>query len=122
MFHFSAPPRTAAPPPISPPVSPPPRSPEKPPAPAPVFEYRGDSLQELYQRAQSALQQWADLDINRPLILSGDLDAVRSDIAIKSILDLLDKYGPAITDRFWHHVEFVLENRKKYFEAVSRGR
>jgi hypothetical protein len=62
----------------------------------------------------------ADLDINRPLILSGDLDAVRSDIAIKSILDLLDKYGPAITDRLWHHVEFVLENRKKYFEAVSR--
>jgi hypothetical protein len=93
-----------------------------PPAPASMREVRNESLQETYQRAQSALQQWADMELNRPLILSGDLAAVREDVAIQAILTLLAKFGQPIVDRFSKHLDFVLQNRRGYFQALERGK
>lgn len=86
-----------------------------------IDERQGESAQEAFQRAQFALQQWADLDVNHDLILSGDLDAVRSDVAIGSIVRLVDKHSSHLAQRFWKHLEFVLDNRRKYFEAVARA-
>ncbi len=93
----------------------------EPASPRPIGESRDESLQEVYQRAQFALQQWADLEINRDLILNGEPDAIQRDVGIRSIVGLLDRYGPQVVSRFWRHADFVLENRRKYIEAVARA-
>jgi hypothetical protein len=85
-------------------------------------ERPGESVQEAYHRAQAALQRWADLDINRALILAGNMQALRQDVSIQSIVGTVHVHGPAIVHHFWRHVEFVVENRRKYFEAMARPR
>ena len=69
------------------------------------------SLQEAYDRALAALNRWADLRINRPLLLSADRAALRRDVAIQSILLPLRRFGPAVVDCFWQDLEAMLQQR-----------
>jgi hypothetical protein len=78
-----------------------------------------EPFQEVFQRAQAILQKWADMELNRPLILSGDLEAVRKDVVIKSLLEILSKNGSAVVDLYWKHLELILDNRKKYYLALA---
>jgi hypothetical protein len=80
---------------------------------------REESIQELYYRAQAAIHAWADLEVNKPLILSGDCEALRHDLAVQVILRLVEKGGAAVVDRLRKHLEFVVENRKQYYVATG---
>jgi hypothetical protein len=77
------------------------------------------ALQDLYQRAQANLQQWADLDVNRELICDGVADELRRDVALQAILGPLQPYGPALVERYWRHVDLVVLKRRRYYQALA---
>ncbi len=79
------------------------------------------AAQETYERAQAALQRWADLRINRPLVLSGDREALRRDVAIQSILLPLQRFGAAVVDSFWKDLEGLLQQRRGYYETLANA-
>jgi hypothetical protein len=90
----------------------------RPAAPVPVARaVRVEFPADVYQRAQAALHAWADMDASRPVILSGDLKAVRRDVAIQVILQMVEKCGPQWVIRLWDHLAFIVDNRRKYYLA-----
>jgi hypothetical protein len=80
---------------------------------------RSESLAEVYRRAQSAVHAWADMDVNKPLILAGDPKALRRDVAIQVILQMVERCGPEVVIRLWDHLEFIVDNRRKYYLATG---
>jgi hypothetical protein len=72
------------------------------------------SLHEHLQKAKFEIEEWADNSANRQLVLSGDLEAVRADAALRAVLRGYDEWGPEMTDKLHRHVAFVVENRRKF--------
>jgi hypothetical protein len=72
------------------------------------------SLHERLQKAKFEIEEWADNPANRPLVLSGDLEAVRADASLREVLRGYDDWGPEMTDKLYRHVAFVVENRRKF--------
>lgn len=75
------------------------------------------SLHERLQKAKFEIEQWADDAANRAAIVAADLQAIRSDAALCSVLSSYADWGPEMTDKLWRHVAFVVENRKKFYAA-----
>jgi serine/threonine protein kinase len=86
--------------------------------PPPVFS--GGSLQEIFFKARNDLSTWLDLEKNRQLIISGDMEAIRQDPMIQKFMLAHQRYGQELLHKLWHHLEFMLENRRKYFYALAR--
>ncbi len=80
----------------------------------------GKTIQEVFHEARSILERWVDAEGNRSLILTGDLDAVRRHPALQEFLDRYRGYGTPMMAKLWRQVDYLVENRKKYYEAVAR--
>jgi hypothetical protein len=80
---------------------------------------RKESVSDLVWRAEAAIHAWADMDVNKAVILSGDQEALRHDVAIHVILSLVENCGAGVSDHIWKHLEFVVENRRQYYLAAG---
>ena len=78
------------------------------------------TVQEAFMKARNDLGNWVDLDKNRQLILTGDMEAIRNDPAIKTFMLAHLKYGQEVLHKLWSYLEFVIENRRKYYFAFAR--
>jgi hypothetical protein len=73
------------------------------------------SIQEVYRKARVTIDHWVDLDRNRKLILTGDMAAIRADPDIQRFLTAHAKFGQDMLYKLWQHLEFMVENRRKYY-------
>ena len=78
-----------------------------------------ESLFEVFRKARTAIENWVDEDSRRALVLSGDIDAIKKDAQLSALLRQYDGFGSALRDKLIHHLEFMVENRRKYYAACS---
>jgi hypothetical protein len=81
----------------------------------------GKSIQEIFQDARRAVEGWVDEDHNRELIMTNDWDTMRRDAKLQKCLDPYRAYGSAMLDKLWHHLEFIVENRRKFYAASTKN-
>jgi hypothetical protein len=77
------------------------------------------SVAEVFLEAQRALQEWVDTEANKPLVASGDMEAIRNDAAVQELLARYENYGPVMQEKLWKRLTFLVDNRKKFFKAFG---
>jgi hypothetical protein len=75
------------------------------------------TIEELFEQGRRELERWVDLEDNKPLILAGDLQALRQDARLRAILQPYECWGAAMTARLLRHLEFLAENRRRFYQA-----
>jgi serine/threonine protein kinase len=78
------------------------------------------TIQEDYYKARAELSAWVDMEKNRPMILTGDMEAIRQDATLQQFMRAHARYGDEMVHKLWHHLEFMVENRRKYHFALNR--
>ena len=76
-----------------------------------------ESLFEAFRKARIAIENWVDDDTRRPLIRKGDLTAIKQDKGLVALLKRYEGFGAPMRDRLVKHLEFMVENRRKYYLA-----
>lgn len=77
------------------------------------------STSELFQKARVHLDRWLDFDRNRRPILAGDMEYIRKDPDIQRFMLYHARYGPEMLHKLWNHLQFMVENRRKYYCALG---
>lgn len=77
------------------------------------------SVGEVYEKARIHLDRWLDFDRNRRPILAGDMDFIRQDPDIVRFMSYHSRYGAALIHKLWNHLQFMVENRRKYYCALG---
>ena len=77
------------------------------------------SVAEVFIHAHRALQNWADADENKSLILRGDVDSIKACPAIREVLDHHANYGPIMRERLERRLTLLVDNRKKFLKAFG---
>lgn len=80
----------------------------------------GPTIQDVYAKARGDLSSWVDLDKNRRLILTADMEAIRHDDSLRKFMHSHQRFGDEMLHKLWHHLEFMVENRRKYYYALAR--
>jgi hypothetical protein len=75
------------------------------------------SVQEVFLSAREAMQEWVDADENRALISTGDLETVRRDPWIVSLIQAYHGYGAVMAEKLWKHLGFLVENRRGFYAS-----
>ena len=117
--------RPRRPPRVGPPLQPEPRVPlPEPPPPAAELVSANTtlSLQDLVRKARFGIEQWVDEEDSVDLVLAGDLETIKQDPALQEIMRSMQGWGPDVMDRLWKHLEFTVENRRKYYQALLARR
>jgi hypothetical protein len=78
------------------------------------------TLPEIFRRAKREIQDWVDQDQNRAVVVRGDREAMRRDDGLQDVLHRYQGYGPEVADKLLRHLEFVVENRRQYYAALTR--
>jgi hypothetical protein len=72
---------------------------------------------EVFRKARTRIEAWLDEESHRVLVLALDLEAIRGHPDIQSILTAYAGYGPTFRDKLLRHLDFMTENRCKYYSA-----
>ena len=75
----------------------------------------------VFRRGRTAVEHWVDEDSHRPLVLAGDLSTIKKDVLLLAIFRQFQGFGAAMQEKLMHHLEFMVENRRKYYTACSSG-
>jgi hypothetical protein len=78
----------------------------------------GETVYEVFLRANRTLQDWIDQEMNRPLLTKG-LAAVRADAGIQALIASFGMWGQDFTNKLWQRLEFLVTNRLDFY--ASRG-
>jgi serine/threonine protein kinase len=74
---------------------------------------------ELFQKARVHLDRWLDFDRNRRPIMAGDMEFIRQDPDIQRFMHYYARYGQEMLHKLWQHLQFMVENRRKYYCALG---
>jgi hypothetical protein len=77
------------------------------------------SVAEAFLEAQRRIQEWVDNEANKPLVLAGDMEVIRTCPAVLELLGRYAHYGPVMRAKLWKKVTLLVDNRKKFFQAFS---
>jgi hypothetical protein len=77
------------------------------------------SVYEAFLIARTAFQEWVDAEANKPLIVSGDFEAIRRLPPIDNLLRRYQGYGSVMLDKLCKHLGFLVENRRKFYTAFG---
>jgi serine/threonine protein kinase len=77
------------------------------------------SVSEVFEKARIHLDRWLDFDRNRRPIMTGDMEFIRRDRDIQRFMQFHGRYGPEMLHKLWHHLQFMVENRRKYYCALG---
>lgn len=77
------------------------------------------SVAEAFIEAQRALQAWVDADANKPLVGQGDMSRVKACPSVLALLARYEGYGSVMREKLLKRLDFLVENRKKFFQAFS---
>ncbi|MBY0522814.1 MAG: hypothetical protein K2R98_05430 [Gemmataceae bacterium] len=77
------------------------------------------SVAEAFLDAQRSIQAWVDDDANKPLVTSGDVDAIQRSASVHEILRRYEGYGHVMREKLLKRLTFLVENRQKFFKAFG---
>lgn len=80
---------------------------------------QGMSVYEAFLTARKALQDWLDSADRKPLIETGDVNTAKQDPYVQGILREFSGYGPVMLEKLDKHIEFLVDNRRKFYLAFS---
>ena len=78
-----------------------------------------DPARRYFRKARVHMDQWLDFERNRRPILAGDMEHIRQDPDIQRFMLYHARYGPEMLHKLWHHLQFMVENRRKYYCALG---
>jgi hypothetical protein len=76
------------------------------------------SLPDLLRKARFALEQWVDEEDSVDVVLAGDMEVIKQDPALQNIFRPMQSWGKEVVDKLWKHLEFTVQNRRKYYLAL----
>ena len=77
------------------------------------------SLFEVFRKARTAVEAWVDDDVNRACIMNTELKEIERKHDIQVVLQQYANYGKAMQEKLLRHLEFMVENRRKYYKAIA---
>jgi len=77
------------------------------------------TVAEVFLGARRALQAWVDAERNKQLVLTGDMGATRRAVTLEGVLNAYQGYGPVMQEKLSKHLEFLVENRRKFYVAFG---
>ena len=77
------------------------------------------SLFEVFRKARTAVEAWTDDDVNRACIMNTEFKEIERKSEIQVILREYANYGKAMQEKLLRHLEFMVENRRKYYKAIA---
>jgi len=77
------------------------------------------SMLEAFRKARIMLETWIDDGQNRLRITHADVQEIKLHKEIQEILGRFSQYGSTMTAKLERHVEFLVENRRKYYRAAG---
>ncbi len=75
------------------------------------------TLLEVFRKARILIESWVDDDKNRLRILHADLSEIKKHPEVCSLLQQFANHGPTMVNKLERHLEFMIENRRKYYQA-----
>ncbi|MBM4068947.1 MAG: DUF4339 domain-containing protein [Planctomycetes bacterium] len=78
-----------------------------------------DSLMEAFRAARTAIERWVDDDANRLRVLYADMTEIHKNAELRALFQQYAGYGRSLEQKLNQHLEFMIENRRKYYRAVS---
>jgi hypothetical protein len=51
--------------------------------------------------------------------MTGDMECIRQDPDIVRFMNYHSRYGPDMIHKLWSHLQFMVENRRKYYCALG---
>lgn len=79
----------------------------------------GLSVYEVFLVARKSLQDWVDADENKALVMTSTPESIRTIPAVQELVQAHRGYGQVMLDKLWKHLDFLLENRKKFHAAFG---
>jgi len=80
------------------------------------------SLFETFRKARTAIEAWVDADANHACVMQADPEEIKCKPEIDAILQEYANYGKDMRDKLLRHLEFMVENRRKYHKAMEERR
>jgi hypothetical protein len=77
------------------------------------------SILELFRKSRHAIEAWVDEETNCQCVLHAELDDIRKLPAIVAIIQEGGKFGKELQEKLLHHLAFMVNNRRKYYQAVT---
>ena len=60
---------------------------------------------------------WVDADQSRPLVARGAIDIIRSNPEVQRIIQAYLPHGPEMVQKLWKHLDFMVDNRRKFYAS-----
>jgi hypothetical protein len=79
------------------------------------------SLFEVFRKARTEIEQWVDDDKNRLRILYAEIVEIKRNPEVQAIVDKFANYGPTLKEKLIQHLQFMVENRRKHYQARKKG-
>jgi hypothetical protein len=73
----------------------------------------------IFRDARTAIETWVDDDKNRLRVLHADLAEIKNNPEVRAIVQGCANYGKEMQEKLLRHLEFVVENRRKYYAALA---
>jgi len=80
------------------------------------------SLFETFRKARTSVEGWVDEESNRLCILESNPEEIKRKPEIQAILNEYAGYGLEMREKLLRHLEFMIENRRKYYKALEERR
>jgi eukaryotic-like serine/threonine-protein kinase len=79
----------------------------------------GLSVAGVFEKARVHVDRWLDFERNRRPIMAGDMEYIRKDPDIQRFMHYHARFGPDMLHKLWNHLQFMVENRRKYYCALG---
>jgi hypothetical protein len=80
------------------------------------------SIFEVFRKARTEIERWVDDDQNQGRLIHAEWKQLQSHPALQQILDKYSGYGKEMHDKLVRHLQFMVENRRRYSRAKQKSR
>jgi hypothetical protein len=80
-----------------------------------------ESLLEVFRKSRLAIEGWLDDDTNRDRLMTASVDEIRKHVDIERVFRDCSGCGAEMQRKLQRHLEFMVENRRKYYRAIAAG-
>lgn len=80
-------------------------------------EEAGPDILEVFRKARKEVEDWVDREDNQDRLVNDSLQSMHEDEEIKAMVHRYRGYGPEMAEKLYQHLDFMVENRRKYYAA-----
>jgi hypothetical protein len=77
------------------------------------------TVYEAFIKARTEIQEWIDADVNKPIVVSGAVDAIKEQPGILAVMQAYAGYGPVMLEKLEKHLTFIVDNRRQFYAAFA---